>query len=133
MKGQVDVADYAEILKGFTRVLKGQDDSLVRKLQARMQQASSELDFEKAAELRDTLLAVQETTLRQRAQVGSNKAVHRDVHGTYREADRLTVATLMYRDGKLEDSQAREFKSLLPDDEVLSQFIQQFYERASFV
>jgi excinuclease ABC subunit C len=124
---------YAEILKGFIRVLKGQDDSVVRKLEARMNQASADLDFEKAAELRDRMIAVQETTTRQRAQVGNVKAVHRDVHGIYREADRLTIATLMYRDGKLEDSAQREFTSLLPDDELLGQFIKQYYERAGFV
>ena len=131
--GNTTQEEYAEILKGFIRVLKGQDDRVVRKLEARMNEAATDLDFEKAAELRDRMLAVQETTMRQRAQVGHTKAVHSDVHGIYREADRLTIATLMYRDGKLEDSAQREFTSLLPDDELLSQFIKQYYERASFV
>jgi excinuclease ABC subunit C len=120
-------------VKGFMRVLKGQDDSVVKTLQARMQEAAAGLEFERAAELRDSLAAVQETTLRQRAQIGQARAVHRDVHGVYREADRLSVATLMYRDGKLEESATREFTSLLPDDEVLSQFIKQYYERATYV
>ena len=133
VKDNITKDDYAEILKGFTRVLKGQDDQVVRLLEAQMNEAAEDLDFEKAAELRDRMLAVQETTTRQRAQVGHIKAVHRDVHGIYREADRLTIATLMYRDGKLEDSAQREFTSLLPDDELLSQFIKQYYERASFV
>ncbi|MBZ0137143.1 MAG: excinuclease ABC subunit UvrC [Planctomycetes bacterium] len=130
---KVSREDYAEILKGFIRVLNGQDDQVVRMLEGRMKEASAELDFEKAAEIRDRMLAVQETTMRQRAQVGHIKAVHRDVHGIYREADRLTIATLMYRDGKLEDSAQREFTSLLPDDELLSQFIKQYYERGGFV
>lgn len=133
MPDMISRQDYAEILKGFSRVLKGLDDSVVKMLSARMDAAAADLDFEAAAEIRDTMLAVQETTTRQRAQVGHVKAVHRDVHGIFREADRMTVATLMYRDGKLEDSASREFKSLLPDDEVLSQFIKQYYERASFV
>lgn len=131
--GMVSKEDYAEILKGFIRVLNGQDPGVVKLLEQQMNEAAAELKFEKAAELRDTMLAVQETTMRQRAQVGLNKAVHRDVHGIHREADRLSIATLMYRDGKLEDSATREFQSLLPDDEVLSQFLMQFYERASFV
>lgn len=133
MPDKVTKEGYAEILKGFIDVLKGRDNSVVKILEARMNEASADLDFERAGELRDTMLAVQETTLRQRAQVGHVKAVHRDVHGVYREADRLAIATLMYRDGKLEDSQTREFKSLLPDDEILSQFIKQLYERATFV
>ncbi|MCA8935110.1 MAG: excinuclease ABC subunit UvrC [Planctomycetes bacterium] len=131
--GKISKDNYAEILKGFIRVLKGQDNSVVKLLQGRMDEAAAELNFERAAELRDTMLAVQETTMRQRTQVGHIKAVHRDIHGLYREADRVTIATLMYRDGKLEDSANREFTSLLPDDEVMSQFIKQYYERATFV
>ena len=133
MKGEISKEVYAEILKGFVRVLKGQDNSVLQKIERRMNQAAEELDFERAANLRDTMLAVQETTTRQRAQVGHVKAVHRDVHGIFREANRLTISTLMYRDGKLEESASRDFKSLLPDDEILSQFIKQYYERASFV
>jgi excinuclease ABC subunit C len=131
--GNIAKEEYAEVLKGFMRVLKGQDDSVVKMLQGRMDEAATGLDFERAAELRDQMIAVQETTLRQRAQIGTTKAVHRDVHGVFREADKLAVATLMYRDGKLEESATREFTSLLPDDEVLSQFIKQYYERATFV
>jgi excinuclease ABC subunit C len=133
MPGSIGKEDYAEILKGFIRVLKGQDNSVLRKIERRMNDAAEALKFEHAAELRDTMLAVQETTTRQRAQVGHVKAVHRDIYGVFREADRLTIATLMYRDGKLEESASRDFKSLLPDDEILSQFIKQYYERATFV
>lgn len=133
MEGYISKEDYAVIVRDFVRALEGKDDRVARDLDARMKQAATELDFERAAELRDKLLAVQESTLRQRAQIGSEKTAHRDVHGIYREADRLSIATLLYRDGKLEDTATREFQTLLPDDEALHGFLTQYYERATFV
>ena len=133
VSGKVTKEEYAEIVKGFTRVLNGQDGRVAKMLSDKMNAAAADLKFEYAAELRDTMIAVQETTQRQRAQVGQTKAVHRDVHGVFRESDRMSIATLMYRDGKLEESATREFRSLLPDDEILAQFLKQYYERATFV
>ncbi len=130
--GKVDKNEYAAILRNFIRALEGKDDTVARALTQRMQDAATELQFEKAAQWRDSLTAVQETTLKQRAQVGTGTA-HRDVHGVFREADRLMIATLMYRDGKLEESATREFKTLLPDEEALEGFLMAYYERASFV
>ncbi|MBX3458449.1 MAG: excinuclease ABC subunit UvrC [Planctomycetes bacterium] len=131
--GKVTKDQYTAIVRDFTRALEGKDDRVARDLEQRMHEASGALDFEKAAALRDKLLAVQETTLRQRAQIGTDKTAHRDVHGLYRQADRACIATLMYRDGRLEDSATREFQTLLPDEEVLRGFLMQYYERASFV
>lgn len=133
MEGYISKEDYAVIVRDFVRALEGRDDSVARDLDARMKEAAAELGFERAAELRDKLLAVQESTLRQRAQIGSEKTAHRDVHGIYREADRLSIATLMYRDGKLEDTATREFQTLLPDEEALHGFLTQYYERTGFV
>lgn len=133
MPDMVSADDYAAIVRDFVRALEGKEDTVTKDLQRRMEEAATGLDFEKAAELRDRMLAVQETTLRQRAQIGSEKTAHRDVHGIFREADRLSIATLLYRDGRLEDTATREFMTLLPDEEVLHGFLMQYYERANFV
>jgi excinuclease ABC subunit C len=133
MPGKVSRAEYAAIVRDFVRALEGKDDSVARDLETRMNQAANDLNFERAAEWRDKLLAVQESTLRQRAQIGTGRVGHRDIHGLYREADRVSIATLLYRDGRLEDTATREFESLLPDEEVLHGFLTQYYERASFV
>jgi excinuclease ABC subunit C len=133
MADMISKDEYAGIVRAFVRALEGKDDTVAQDLQAKMNEAAIALDFERAAELRDRMMAVQETTLRQRAQIGNGRAWHRDVHGIYREADRLSIATLIYRDGRLEDTATREFKSQLPDEEVLHGFLMQYYERASFV
>lgn len=133
MKGKVDKAGYRQLLQGFMRVLQGKDDSVARELEQRMQQAAAALEFEKAAQWRDRLLAVRETTTRQRAQIGSGPVNNQDVIGLHREADRVMVALLMYRDGKLEDTATRELQSTLPDDEVLAGFTSAWYSRAAFV
>lgn len=125
--GKVSKEEYAEMVKGFIRVLKGRDDSILRGLEQQMTQAAASQEFEKAAELRDKWQAMKQTVLRQRAQAGDDAVFNRDVIGLHREADQASVVVLMYRDGKLENTSTHVLKSLLPDDELTHGFIQQFY------
>ncbi len=127
MPAMISKQDYAQLVKDFVRTLQGKDDRVLRDLQARMQQAATDLEFEQAADLRDKLQAVATTTQRQRATAGDNAVFNRDVVGLHREADSVCVVVLMYREGKLENTSTHHFKSLLPDDELLSQFMEQFY------
>ncbi|MCF6229157.1 MAG: excinuclease ABC subunit UvrC, partial [Planctomycetes bacterium] len=130
---QVSKPDYDKLVKGFIKTLQGEDSSVIKKLEKQMSVASTEQEFEKAAELRDKMIALQETTTKQRATIGHGKISQRDVHGMYRQADRATIATLIYRDGKLEDTATRQFTSLLPDDELLGGFLTQYYQAARFI
>ncbi|MHC4841409.1 MAG: GIY-YIG nuclease family protein, partial [Planctomycetota bacterium] len=116
---RIGKGEYDQLVKGFIKTIQGDDESLVRKIESQMNQAAADHNFEKAAEFRDKMIALQETTTRQRATIGHGQTAHRDVHGMFRQADRATIATLMYRDGKLEDTATRQFTSLLPDDDLL--------------
>jgi len=131
MPGEVSKDEYAGMLRGFIRVLKGRDDSVVRELERQMNVAAEAQQFEKAAELRDKWQAMRQTVQRQRAQAGDDAVFNRDVIGLYREADRASAVVLMYRDGKLENTSSHVLQSLLPDDELLHGFIEQFYERGN--
>ncbi len=131
--GKVRPEDYAALVKGFTDVLRGRDRSVLEDLKREMEAAAAALEFERAATLRDRMEAVAATTSRQRAEVKDGGVFDRDVLGFYREADRAMVAILCYRDGKLLDTAAREVQSLLPDDELLSGFVEQYYQHATAV
>src|SRR5690606_15495625 len=61
MPDKISRDGYASIVRDFIRALEGKDDTVARDLQQRMQEASTGLDFEKAAALRDRMVAVQET------------------------------------------------------------------------
>jgi len=127
MPGLIGKDAYAELVKGFVRVLKGRDDSIVRETEKQMHQAADAQEFEKAAELRDRWQALKATLLRQRAQAGDDAVFDRDVVGIHRESDQCSVVVLMYREGKLENTSKHNLQSLLPDDELVAGFVEQFY------
>lgn len=127
MPGKVSREEYAELVKGFIRVLKGRDDSVVRDTERAMNEAAAALEFEKAADLRDRWQALKTTLLRQRAQAGDDAVFNRDVIGLHREADQCSIVVLMYRDGKLENTGKHVLASLLPDEELVAGFVKEFY------
>lgn len=68
--GRVSLQEHAEIVAGFTSFLAGHTDPVVRKLTADMEQAAEDLDFEKAARLRDDLGAVRKAMEKQAVVLG---------------------------------------------------------------
>lgn len=63
--GRVSEEEYDEIARGFVAFLSGRTDDVVKQLTKRMNAAAAELEFEKAARLRDDLGAVNKVMERQ--------------------------------------------------------------------
>jgi excinuclease ABC subunit C len=57
--GYIDEAEYARDVRAAVEFLKGRDEAVIEYLSERMRQASAELAFEKAAQLRDHIQALQ--------------------------------------------------------------------------
>ena len=70
--GRVTEAEYDEIVQGFLGFMSGRTDQLVRGITQQMQQASEDLEFEKAARLRDDLGAVKKVMERQTVVLGQD-------------------------------------------------------------
>ncbi|MFC9356302.1 excinuclease ABC subunit UvrC, partial [Rhodococcus sp. NPDC057014] len=68
--GRVSAAEHRKIVEDFCDFLSGRTDKLVRQLEARMQQASEELDFETAARLRDDVGALRRALEKQAVVLG---------------------------------------------------------------
>ncbi len=56
--GRVDADEHRQIVEDFCDFMAGKTDTMVRRLEREMQSASSELEFEKAARLRDDVAAL---------------------------------------------------------------------------
>ncbi|MGP6173115.1 excinuclease ABC subunit UvrC [Corynebacterium sp. A21] len=68
--GRVSEAEHREIVAGFTSFMAGSTDKVTRQLEVEMTAAAEELDFEKAARLRDDLAAVRKVMEKQSVVLG---------------------------------------------------------------
>jgi excinuclease ABC subunit C len=91
--------DYASMIDEVVLFLEGRSDEVTRRVRERMDDASARLDFERAAELRDALVHLEnmeEPKIVLRVEGGD-----RDVIGFARDGEDACVAILRIRDGKL--------------------------------
>src|SRR6185369_17118317 len=68
--GRVDADEHRDIVEDFCDFLAGHTDQLMRKLDKEMQAASAELEFERAARLRDDLEALRRAMEKQAVVLG---------------------------------------------------------------
>ena len=65
-EGYISKVDYRNMIDEIMDVLSGRDKTLLNKLKKEMQEASSNLEFEKAAALRDKILAIENIAEKQK-------------------------------------------------------------------
>ena len=92
-------ADYMAMIDEVVLFLEGRTDEVVRRVGERMREAAEDLDFERAAELRDVLHKLE--TMEEPTVVLQVEGGDRDVIGYARDGSDAVIAILRVRDGKL--------------------------------
>jgi excinuclease ABC subunit C len=115
--------DYRAMIDEVVLFLSGRPDEVVRRVRERMDLASEQLDFERAAELRDVLHhleRMEEPTVVLEVEGGD-----RDVIGYARDGDDACVALLRIRSGKLLSREHRFLTNIDGEDdsEVMTMFL----------
>jgi len=122
----VDQDEYHAQVANVARFLDGRHDELVLDLDGRMQDASGELEYERAAIYRDQIRAVERAREEQRV-AGVQKS-DQDVIGFHREGDQVEVAVLSMRGGRIFSVQTFALRRVaVPNDEMLGAFLVQHY------
>lgn len=122
----VDRALYREQVDEAMLFLGGRRDELLAHLRDRMRAAAVAQQFERAAELRDRLAAIERTLETQRVVLPDARDF--DVIGTYREATTVDIAVLQLRQGKLLGQKAYVLSRQEPEDaEITSGFVAGYY------
>lgn len=117
---------YQQIVSGTTLFLRGRSQQLVRKLNARMQEASTEKRFEEAAHIRDQIAAI-ETTI-EKQQIVNETYINRDIFGFAREGAEASLQVLQVRDGRMVGAEEYAFSGVQIDDgTAMSSFVSQYY------
>ena len=96
---EVSSDDYQVFVRGLTDVLNGDADGITKDLEVAMREASSALDFEKAARLRDRLAAVKRATEKQQVVGDNNDSI--DVIGIFDDDLEASVQVFYVRHGRV--------------------------------
>ena len=124
--------DYQRSVEEVALFLEGKADELTAQLGARMNQAAGKLEYERAAQLRDQLHAIERSLEKQRTVLGAS--VDQDVLGFHREGGLLEIQLLFFRGGRLSGGRSFSFsKQEFPTEELLSSFLDQYYESGAFI
>lgn len=131
--GAVNREEYRAVIKQLMDFLDGKSEEVMADIQRKMEAASENLEFERAAALRDKLVALQKISERQ-AIVSTNFA-DQDVVAIAREDGQACVQVFFIRHGKLIGREyfVLEGTSEKESQEVLSSFLTQFYDEAAYV
>jgi excinuclease ABC subunit C len=120
---------YAATVADVQRFLEGKDESLAASLTRDMEAAAVELNFERAAMLRDRVQAL--NRVRERQKMISTVEVDQDVVGVVRQGADACVELFFVRRGRLVGQEAFFFDRLAGtrEGEILSAFLRQFYSK----
>jgi len=132
--GMVNQEQYRQMITDLQEFLNGHSEPILARVQVEMEKAAGELNYERAAALRDKIKALQSIVERQRV-VFSADYKDSDILALARADNEACVQIFFIRAGKLI---GREYFVLegaedAADSEVLAQFIQQFYAEAASV
>jgi excinuclease ABC subunit C len=129
---EVSEETYNRIVEEVRLFLEGKSDLLAEELRKRMDQEATALRFEEAGRIRDRLAALERITERQK--VITQDSFHRDAVGLARQGGKVGIQVLFIRGGRLLGGRFFAIKDAgLPDQEVLSTFLHQFYKDGQFI
>ncbi len=128
----VAVEDYQEIVDHVKLFLEGRSKELISKLRETMQNAARQLNFEKAARIRDQIRAVEKTVERQ--SVVSAVMKDQDIIGLSRYGNEAGIVILLVRSGYMVGNRnyAMQYQWENPG-EVLEAFLKQYYSDREFI
>ncbi|MHA2359316.1 MAG: excinuclease ABC subunit UvrC [Candidatus Thorarchaeota archaeon] len=124
---KIPLDEYRSLVELMSYYLEGRPDDLRKSLKMQMEEASTEMKFEKAAELRDRLADLE--ILMSRQKVVRFEGSNSDILGISRTEQAALINMLIVRNGRMigVDNFYFELDLDTPDTEVLSAFIEQFY------
>jgi len=126
--GYVDPKSYKKLVDNSIKFISGKTRNIQKDLSKQMEAASNELDYEKAAVLRDRIKAL--TQIQSSQNVNATNLSEADVIAVYKESGKSCVQVFFFRSKQNWGNQSF-FPKHDPDEDlskILSSFIMQFYE-----
>ncbi|KRL83680.1 excinuclease ABC subunit C [Ligilactobacillus apodemi DSM 16634 = JCM 16172] len=124
---EVDQAEYQKNIKKIKSFLGGNVAGIKKELTKKMEKAASEMEYERAAEIRDQIRYVEVTVERQK--IISNDNTPRDLFAFYMDKGWISIQVFFIRQARLMKREKRLFPCIDTPEAELASFILQFYNQ----
>jgi len=131
--GLADKKEYDLAVEQAILFLEGKQEHIIGQLETKMEAAAENLEFERAAMLRDQLAAVRQVTEQQK--VVSSNLFDEDIIALARAENEAAVQIFFIRGGKLIGREHFMLQNVEDESEaeILSSFVRQYYAEATFI
>jgi excinuclease ABC subunit C len=131
--GRISQENYRQMIDDLCRFLEGRTDPILDRLKTQMSAESGQMNYEKAAVLRDQINAIERVVERQK--IISDTKLDSDVIALAQKDGESCVQIFFIRNGRLIGREYFILDGTEGEDkqEILSQFIKQFYAEASSI
>ena len=122
-KEKIDYTDYKNKIASF---LNGDASNLISNLKEKMEDASLNMDFEKAIEYRDLINSINDTILRQKISI--NDLTSRDYIGIYKDNEDISINIIITRLGNIIGNHQTILSLDDASEDPISNYIIQYYD-----
>lgn len=125
--GYVSKEEYKKQIDQICLLLDGKIDTIIKTLEEEMKEYSKKLEFEKAASVRDRILAIERVSEKQKVSNISENNI--DVIGLYKNEVTVCIEMFFIRNSKMIGREHYFFDELkdMEEEEIVSGFIKQYY------
>ncbi|WP_300257755.1 excinuclease ABC subunit UvrC [Clostridium sp.] len=125
--GYISKSEYWEMIDEIINILNGTDTSIIKKLKLEMEKAAEGLEFEKAAKIRDRILAIE--LISEKQKMFTVKDGDEDFIDLYTDEKDGCAQIFFVREGKVTGREHFMIENISDDPvkEVISSFIASFY------
>jgi len=117
--------EYMQEINQILMLLEGKTDKIIKELDEKIKVASSKLEFEKAAELRDRRNAI--LTISERQKISNINENSIDVIGLYKNDIEVCIEIFFVRNSKMIGREHYFFNLDMEEEEIVSSFLKQYY------
>lgn len=126
--GKITEEEYNQSIQEIIKLLEGKTHEALEKVKEEMKAAAKDLNFEKAARLRDGIKAFM--ILNNQNIVETFDIEDRDYISHYRDGELVSFVVLKIRQGKLIGKENYPAESLNEDEELLGEFMNAYYTKS---
>ena len=132
--GKVSKEEYRQVFFNICRFLDGNHKELISDLTEQMMTASKNMEYEKAADLRDKIRSIKEIEEHQKI-INTEKQDDRDIIALAREASVAFCEVFFIRNGKVIGRESYKIDNTQHDSEteILTDFVKQFYQSSEYI